>query len=101
MNASTKPVRIDGELTIFRVMELKALLLGDPPASVIDLGGVTDFDTAGLQLLMMVKRVAQSQGRDVELVNHSPVVLEVMDLLNVAGFFGDPVLIDSRSPRSN
>lgn len=101
MNTSTHTVRIDGELTIFRAMELKAQLLGNPPVEVIDLGGVTDFDTAGLQLLMMVKKSAQAQGREVQLVNHSPVVLEVMDLLNVAGYFGDPVLIDPRAARSN
>ncbi|GAB4403563.1 MAG: hypothetical protein OHK0048_22580 [Rhodoferax sp.] len=97
---STEPLRIEGELTIFRAMELKPVLLANPTPEAIDLSGVTDFDTAGLQLLMMAKRAAQAQGRDVRLINHSPVVLDVFERLNVAGFFGDHLVIDLPASRS-
>ncbi|GAB4218443.1 MAG: hypothetical protein Fur007_24280 [Rhodoferax sp.] len=85
---NTEPLRIEGELTIFRAMELKPVLLANPAPEAIDLSEVTDFDTAGLQLLMMAKRAAQAQGNDLRLLNHSPVVLDVFERLNVAGFFG-------------
>ena len=93
---STNTLRIEGELTIFRAMELKPLLLATPPVDVVDLSGVTDLDTAGVQLLMLAKKTAQAAQRDVKLVGHSPAVLEVFELLNVAAFFGDHLVMDSR-----
>ncbi|MBB1075021.1 STAS domain-containing protein [Rhodoferax sp. 4810] len=91
-------LKIDGELTIFRAMELKPALLALPPVTEIDLSGVTDLDTAGVQLLMLAKKTAQAQGRDVRLVGHSPAVMDVFELLNVAAYFGDHLVMDSRAP---
>lgn len=87
---------IDGELTIYRAAELKPQLLGavavaDGKLSV-DLAGVTDFDTAGLQLLMVAHEAARACGRALRLAGHSPVVLEVFELLDCAWFFGDPLV---------
>ncbi len=98
----TRQLRIEGELTIFRAMELKPVLLAEPPITEIDLSGVTDLDTAGVQLLMLAKKTAQAQGRDIRLSAHSPVVLDVFEILNVAAYFGDHLVMDSRSaaPRS-
>ena len=93
---STNILRIEGELTIFRAMELKPLLLATPPVDEVDLSGVTDLDTAGVQLLMLAKKTAQAAQRDVKLVGHSPAVLEVFELLNVAAFFDDHLVMDSR-----
>jgi anti-anti-sigma regulatory factor len=55
---STNILRIEGELTIFRAMELKPVLLAVPPVDEVDLSGVTDLDTAGVQLLMLAKKTA-------------------------------------------
>ena len=95
---------ISGELTIFRAMELQPALLPSPPLEEIDLSGVTELDTAGVQLLMMAKRAALAQKRELQLVGHSPAVIDVFELLNVAAYFGDHLVIDSRdkttTPRS-
>jgi anti-sigma B factor antagonist len=93
-------LKIEGELTIYRAMELKSALLADPPITVIDLSGVTDLDSAGVQLLMLAKKTALAHGRDVQLVGHSPVVLDVFELLNVAAYFGDHLVMDSRAAKS-
>jgi anti-anti-sigma factor len=97
-------LRIEGEFTIFRAMELKPVLLAEPAVDQIDLSGVTDLDTAGLQLLMLAKKAALAKQRDLRLVGHSPAVLDVFELLNVAAYFGDHLVLDSRSktatPRS-
>ena len=93
-------LKIEGELTIFRAMELKPALLAEPPVTNIDLSGVTDLDCAGVQLLMLAKKTALAQGRDVQLVGHSPVVLDVFELLNVAAYFGDHLVMDSRATKS-
>jgi len=91
-------LRVEGELTIFRAAELKPALLASPPVTEIDLSGVTDIDTAGVQLLMLAKKTALAQGRDLCLTGHSPAVVDVFELLNVAAYFGDPMVMDSRTP---
>lgn len=90
-------LRIEGELTIFRAMELKPVLLATPPVEEIDLSGVTELDTAGVQLLMLAKKTALAAQRDVKLVAHSPAVMEVFELLNVAAYFGDHLVMESRT----
>lgn len=92
---SNSTLRIEGELTIFRAMELKPEILSTPPPEEIDLTGVTEIDTAGVQLLMLAKREAAAQQRELRLVGHSPAVIEVFELLNVAAYFGDPLVMDS------
>ncbi|ACB36051.1 anti-sigma-factor antagonist [Leptothrix cholodnii SP-6] len=90
-----RTLRIQGELSIFRATELKQALLAEPAATEIDLSGVTDIDTAGLQLLMLAKKHARRSGREVRLVGHSPAVIELFELLHIAGHFGDPMVIDA------
>jgi len=95
-------LRIEGELTIYRADELKRALI--EPLSVgirlvVDLAAVTELDTCGLQLLMLAKRTASAVQAELQLVAHSPAVLEVFELLNVAAFFGDHLVI-APSPAS-
>ncbi|WP_431733182.1 STAS domain-containing protein [Hylemonella gracilis] len=94
-------LHIAGELTIYRAAELKELLLqalGQSSGDLeIDLSGVTEMDVAGLQVLMMAKQAAQALQRNLHLMNHSPSVVEVFEILNVTAFFGDPLVI-SESP---
>jgi anti-sigma B factor antagonist len=77
------PVALAGAMTIYQAVQGKALLLGAldaAPADLeIDLSGVLEIDSAGLQLLAMVKREAASRGKGVRLVAHSPAVAEVFD----------------------
>jgi anti-anti-sigma regulatory factor len=93
MNTSTTPLRIVGEFTIFRAAELKPLLLNEPAPSEIDLSGVSEIDTAGVQLLMLAKQSALARNSELRLTGHSPAVLEVFELLNVAAYFNDPLVM--------
>lgn len=90
-------LRISGELTIYRAAEIKEFLLQALPQSSghldLDLSEVTEMDVAGLQVLMAVKQAAQARQGDLHLVNHSPAVVDVFEILNVAAFFGDPLVI--------
>ncbi len=89
---------IDGELTIYRAAELKPVLLGalnGHTAVEIDLSAVSEIDTAGVQLLMLAKRTAQSRDIVLRLVAHSPVVVDAFELLDLAAFFGDPLVVPS------
>lgn len=59
----------------------------------IDLSGVVEMDTAGAQLLVLLKRETESAGKRVVLSGHSPAVLEAFDCYRLAAFFGDAVVI--------
>jgi len=91
---------IVGELTIFRAQELQPVLLASPPCLELDLSGVAELDTAGVQLLMLAKKTALAEQRELRLVGHSPAVIEVFELLNVAAYFGDPLVMTARQSRA-
>lgn len=95
-----QPLRIDGELNIYRAAELKELLLTPLYQGIsleVDLSAVSEVDTAGVQLLMLAKRTAKGQGCELRLVAHSAAVVDVFELLDLAGVFGDPLVVPARA----
>ena len=89
-------LRISGELTIYSVTAARDQLcaaLDQQPALQLNLAGVEELDTAGVQLLVWLKQEARRRGKPLTLFAHNPAVVEVFDLLQVAALFGDPILI--------
>jgi len=92
MNAS-HAFPIDGELTIYRAAELceslKTVLAGlDDGADLeIDLSGVTEMDSAGVQLLMAVHKSTRASNHGLRLVNPSAAVEEVFETLQLVPHF--------------
>jgi anti-anti-sigma factor len=91
MAKTTKPMIIEGEMTIYRAAELKEVLAPcyDPAAAktaprAIDLSAVTEIDCSGVQLLALAKREAAEGGRELSLEAPSPAVSEVFTLLGLA-----------------
>jgi len=83
-------VRIRGEMTIYSAAALKddliaALGAGTGDCSV-DLEGVSEFDTTGLQYLLMVQRACAARGIPFSLVNPSDSVREALALLHATRF---------------
>lgn len=79
-------VAIEGELTIYQASEWVAQLqhaMHRVDALTIDLAGVTEIDTAGVQVLALTRREAALRDRRVIFDAHSPAVLEVFRLLGV------------------
>lgn len=94
-------LKLSGEMTIYRAAELKDELLDAlhtcPGRLDVDLAEVSELDSAGLQVLMLAKIVSVARGIEMHLTGHSPPVVEVFELLNVAGIFGDPLVIPSHA----
>lgn len=91
-----------GELTIYTAAGHKDQLLALVQAadeSMLDLSGVTEVDSAGLQLLIMSKVEAERIGHKIEFVNHSDAVIETIELCNLSSLFDDPVIL-SESARA-
>jgi anti-anti-sigma factor len=77
---------VEGELTIYRAAELKPVLLDavrtmDAPA--FDLSAVTEFDSAGVQLLLMARREAARLGKTLALPDAAPAVRDTFALLGL------------------
>lgn len=77
---------IEGDLTIRRVQELKDAILArlaQSQALEVDLAGVTEIDTAGVQLLLLARRAAQTAQKELRLVAPSPAVASLFELLRI------------------
>ena len=91
----TARVALTGELSIYSVAEIKAGLseaMSSANEIEVDLSGITEMDTAGLQLMLIAKR---NPGKQVRFANHPAAVLRLVDLANLAGVFGDPMVISA------
>ena len=89
-------ISLDGEITIYRAADLKVTVLEalrKTRVLEIDLSAVTELDTAGLQVLMLAKQAAAAEQRELRLLQHSPAVVDVFEMLDLVAFFGDAVLI--------
>lgn len=97
---SSKPTRHDGAtllslsggLTIFQAAERKPQLLHALSQAEqglsLDLSGVDEIDSAGIQLLLLTRREARRSGRTLDVAAYSPAVLAMFDLLQLHELFG-------------
>ena len=91
-------LKVCGDFGIYSANEAKWGLLGALEGCrelEVDLSGVVEFDTAGVQLLLLLKREATEQGKQLVLNGHSAAVLDVIGLLGVAAMLGDPLVLPS------
>ena len=89
---------ITQDLTIYTASDVKPLLLDalkQNEGLELDLSQVGEIDTAGVQLLMLAKREAQTASKLFKIVAHSPAVRQTIDFCNLASYFGDPVVISA------
>lgn len=93
VDTQQRTVSLHGELTIFSVQDIRNRLL-EVLATLdeiqVDLGEVTEVDTAGLQLMLLAKR---KPGKTVRFSNHSDAVLRLLDLANLGQTLGDPLVL--------
>lgn len=76
---------IESEITIYNAVHIKEQLMAlidSHPAVDIDLSAVNEIDTAGLQVLLLVKKEGMRRGKDIRLVNSSLRATEIVNLLN-------------------
>jgi anti-anti-sigma factor len=73
-----------GDMTIYQAAAMKTALLDTWPATgaaiALDLGNVTEIDTCGLQIVLMLKQRAQAEGRSLNVAAASAAAREVLEL---------------------
>jgi anti-sigma B factor antagonist len=87
-------------LTIYNAAEQKKLLLSAMAVTEtleLDLSPVNEIDTAGVQVLILLKRESGRCGHGLRIVAHSPAVCEALEFFNLAAFFGDPLVIPANA----
>ncbi len=97
--AQAERMVITDDMTIYHAEALKETLLQGLTRNTVfelDLSRVAEIDTAGIQLLMLLKRESLNTGRTCHIVAHSPAVHELIDFFNIAGYFGDPLVIPAQ-----
>jgi anti-anti-sigma factor len=105
-SSSSSPVNrlaIGEDMTIYLAGQQKHQLLGALAATdklELDLSQVSEMDTAGLQLLILLKKEAQRAGKCVSIVAHSQAVSSLIDFCNMATDFGDPLIIPAGQGRA-
>jgi anti-anti-sigma factor len=93
--ADTLRLRLQGDCNIYSVGELRNTLLErlrEQAALELDLSAVTEFDTAWLQVLMAAKNFARLGAQSLRLSGHSPAVLSLIALYDLADWLGDPLV---------
>jgi anti-sigma B factor antagonist len=91
-----QPFSLTQDLTIYHALDQKNMLLDALAAGdelELDLLPVSEMDTAGLQLLILLKKEAERSGKRVSIVAHSQAVRAVIDFCNLATELGDPLVI--------
>jgi anti-sigma B factor antagonist len=92
------------DMTIYNAQSLRETLLGYCHSGVkelqLDLSAVSEIDSAGLQLLLLLKAEAQKRGFTLRLLRHSEAVIEVFELLKLGIYFGDPIVIPANWKKS-
>lgn len=89
-------VYVEGDMTIYNAAELKQAMqpVFDESGELdINLAGVPEIDSAGVQLLMLAKRERMARDRSLSLSDHSAAVLDVFELMGLVTWFNDPVVL--------
>ncbi len=92
-------ITINEDMTVYNASTQKPMLLkalADCQELDLDLSQVSEMDTAGFQILLLTKREAIKANKTVRLTAHSRAVTDLLDLYNMASYFGDPMVITAK-----
>lgn len=81
-------LHVEGELNMYSAIELKAGLMENLAVGHdldVELSGVSEIDTSGLQLLLLCKAEAARAGKKVSFSSPSDAVKSLLDLYRMSG----------------
>ncbi len=84
-------LKVDGEMTIYHAQELKDELLAYAEASAaldLDLSGVEEIDSVGIQILLLLKKAADGEEKTLLISACGAAVREVLGLYRLEELFG-------------
>lgn len=87
---------IPADMTIYEAGEIKDLFsqaLAKNKNINVNLSNVSEIDSAGLQLMVSLKKNALEKDTIVQYNSHSQAVIGLLDLYDMTAHFGDPVVL--------
>lgn len=91
-------LQVVGEMNIYGAIALKERLFSlasESGADIeLDLSGVTALDTAGVQIMLMLRRHAQSKGVAFRLMSPSTVALQMLELCGLRSLISQSTLAE-------
>jgi anti-sigma B factor antagonist len=87
---------LEGELTIYTAAAEKQTLqnfLETDDELELNLSKVSELDSAGLQVLILMKQEAARRRKKLSYVMHSKAVLDVLEMANMTTVFGDQIVL--------
>lgn len=87
---------IAGELTIYTAANEKQALqeaLDSTEELEVNLSQVSEMDSAGLQVLIVLKQEAARRKKKLHYSMHSKAVLEILEMSNMTASFGDQIVL--------
>lgn len=87
---------IAGELTIYTAANEKQVLqeaLESTEELEVNLSQVSEMDSAGLQVLIVLKQEAARRKKKLHYSMHSKAVLEILEMSNMTANFGDQIVL--------
>lgn len=93
-------LRLTGSLTIYTVAQARRdipALLEKQGSRVLDLTGIEEFDTAGVQFLIWLKGEVSGSGTALAIIHPSAIVAETLDLLRLSSTVCDATTVPTPS----
>ncbi len=84
-------IKADDTLTVVHAREMKEKFLNaleSTDSLELDLSHVNEMDTAGFQLLVVLKREAELQEKSFRISGYSPAAISVLKTYNMEDYFG-------------
>ncbi|WP_028302000.1 STAS domain-containing protein [Oceanospirillum beijerinckii] len=89
-------VVVKDEMTIYTAAAMKTDLMDQLTRCdelEISLQDVSEMDSAGLQLMLLLKSEEQKLKKELRFVKHSQAVIDVLEILDLVAHFGDPIVL--------
>lgn len=87
---------VKDEMTIYTAAEMKnnlIELLNQHDELEISLENVSEMDSAGVQVILLLRHEARHFEKELRFVKHSAAVIQVLETLNLLTYLGDPVVL--------
>lgn len=87
-------IDVKGGAILSYASELKEVLLDSiatHPDIEVRLHEINEIDTAAIQTLWLAKREARQANKTLRYVDHSPAIVELLQIYNLIEEFGDPL----------
>lgn len=100
VDANTLQLQVSGDLTIYSAAESKSALFEALYAGrnlELDLSGVEQMDSAGFQLLLLLKRESLQSPHSLSITGHSEAVGNIVLFYNMDNYLGLSVVLPAAS----